>query len=104
MIAGNSNDSLHKVLRRVQRITENDDVAALDFVVGNEPVPDTGRTKVSFVDQQVIADQQRVLHRFGWNLERLDDESDHENGDYDSNEERLNSADPSAVGFRILVV
>ena len=45
------------------------------------------------VHQQVIADQQRILHRLRRNLERLHNEGDHEDRDHYRAQQRLQGTD-----------
>ena len=66
--------------------------------VRHEVVADAAAAIAELVHQQVVADQQRVLHGFGGNLERLHDEGDDKNGDDDRGQQRLQRADVSAGG------
>src|ERR1700722_19063658 len=70
-ITGNGDDSFHKVLVRVYGITENDNVLAAYGSVRHEPVPKVRMAVMRFIDEQVIAYQQSLLHRFRWYLESL---------------------------------
>src|SRR6202158_5047224 len=82
-----------KVLLRIHGIVKHDDVAALDLLIGHEAITQAMPAVNKLVHQQVIADQQRVLHGLGWNLERLHNKSDHEYGDHDRAQQRLRRAD-----------
>src|SRR4029079_9865503 len=76
VIARNTDHTLHEVLRWMHRVTEDDDVAAMDLGVGKNVSPESAAGVMDLIDEQVIADQQGVLHRFRGDLERLDDEGD----------------------------
>jgi hypothetical protein len=71
------------MLTGVHRIIKNDDVAALYFAIGEKMAPEAITAEVEFVDQQVVADEQSVLHGLGRNLESLHDECDDEYCDDD---------------------
>src|SRR2546428_13687369 len=74
------------------RKLEHDDVAATDFAI-REEAPDQpfleGETE--FVDQQVVADQESILHRPRRNLERLDDKRGAKNRQHHSDHQRFES-------------
>src|SRR5262249_49538249 len=72
-------------------ILEDDDVAAADGTDGEDGAPDRERRRPEdeLVDQQVIADQQVVLHRAGRDLERLHDPSMDEQREDHRNDDRL---------------
>ena len=75
-IAWNAHAPLHEGLPDVHRISENDDVAAPHVFVGQKMLGKMPGWSVShFVHQQVISNQQRVLHRA-----RRDHESLHQSG------------------------
>src|SRR2546425_10162659 len=88
MISGQTDDSLHviclewdviralviKGIVRVTGIFEDDYVPAPDLALRQKRQLRTG-TKYEFIYQQVITDRNRVLHRAGWNFDRLHDES-----------------------------
>ena len=97
MVAGNSDDALHKVDRGIQRIVEDDDVAALYLVIGQNPTRQVGVAEVQLVHQQVIANQQSILHGFGRNLERLRNERNNENRDDNDFHEPLDGFGPASV-------
>src|SRR6202035_3421743 len=88
-IAGNSHHALHKMLSGMYGIPEDDDVSTLHSLVGHEQIPEAASAIAEFVDQQVVANQQRVFHRLGGNLEGLDDEGDDENCDDHSHQQGL---------------
>src|SRR5207237_7702321 len=60
---------------RIEWITgifENDDVSALDLALRKKGKARAGR-KNKFIDEQMIADRDRILHRAGGNLDGLND-------------------------------
>ena len=67
-------DTFHVMRMIVKRKLENDDVAAADARYGRNFVPGAAAAKYKFVHQQMVADQQRRLHRLRGNLESLHDE------------------------------
>src|SRR5213594_3324112 len=78
----------------VDRISKNDDVAAMHFAIRKKMIPDTVSAITQFIDQQIIPDQERVLHRFGRNLKRLDDEGDNEYRDHYCRQQGLQGGRP----------
>ena len=67
-VSRDADHSLHIVLGDVQRVTENDDVAALHLLVGQQvPAQSVRRSAGEFVHDQMVANQQVVLHRAGRN-------------------------------------
>ena len=74
---------LTKVWRMSTGIAEDDDVAALDRPVRQQVLGDrSGRRIGELVDQQVVADEQRVLHGPGG-----DDEGLHQRGGAEQEQE-----------------
>ncbi len=80
-------------------IAENDDVAAVDvFVRQQVPAHGAGGRIGQFVDQKVVADQQRILHRAGGNHEGLyqsggaEKEKDDGDGPFGNKAPRLGSS------------
>src|SRR5580698_552143 len=63
-IAGQGHYSLYEVLRRIHRIMEDDDVTAPDAAIGQQTVPTAVAAVTKFIHQQVIADEQCLLHGF----------------------------------------
>ena len=73
-VTGNADHPLDKGLFDIDGVAENDDVAALHLLVGqNMPAQGAGRRVGELVHQQVVADEKRVLHRTRGNYERLDE-------------------------------
>ena len=76
-VARDRDDPLHEVLSRllglvVVRILKNDYVITMDLLVGKKMVKrGRVRRKSKFVDQEVVAYQEGVLHGPGRNLEGL---------------------------------
>ena len=63
---------LHEGLLDFHRITENDDVAALDFGIRKNMFRNGARGRIGqFIHQQMVADEQRVFHRSGGDDESL---------------------------------
>src|SRR5581483_874255 len=89
-IPRHSDDALHHVQPRLSRRQENHDVASPDVAIGQQGAhPLCGRRKLFTIYKHVVADQQRVLHRTGWNLKGLNDKGDDkETGHEDSGERR----------------
>src|SRR5579864_8268409 len=81
-VSRHADHALHKVLRWVDWIVEHNDVAAANLPVRNDVIGDSASPVTQFIDQEVITDQQRVLHRLGRNLERLHDKGNDEDGDH----------------------
>ena len=90
-VAGHADDALHEVGVGLQRIAEDDDVAALH-------VPDRDETRHrirglrsvdELVDDDVIADLEVVFHRSRRDLERLKDEDAGEVDEDDGDQERF---------------
>ena len=57
--------------------------------VRHQRTPNSGRSIVQLIDQQVVAHQQGSFHRFGRNLECLHNKSDHKHGNHNRHEQRL---------------
>src|SRR5450755_286901 len=73
VVARNTHAALHESLANIDRITEHDDVAALDVFVRQKVLGDrAGRGVGQLVHQEVIADEQRILHGACGNHESLD--------------------------------
>ena len=70
-ISGHGHYSLHEVLRGIHWIMEDDDVTAPDVAVRQQTVPPGAAAVAKFIHQQVVADQQRLLHGFRRDGERL---------------------------------
>ena len=82
------------MLRRVHGIVKYHDVAAGDLAVGQHMVPRSANPITEFIDQQVVADQERVLHGLGRNRESLDQEGNDEHSDDYSSSDGLNGRRP----------
>src|SRR6185295_9005888 len=101
-IARYTDDSLHIVsqnrpvvrtivtlwIERIAGILEDDDVATLDFSLGQERKRHA-RRKDEFVHEQMIADRDRVLHRACRDLHCLNDEGHTEQRHDDRHHRRL---------------
>src|SRR6185437_1869695 len=59
---------------------KNNNVAAANRAVRNDSVPEAILAKVQLIYEEIVANQQRVLHRFRWNLERLHHERNNKDG------------------------
>ena len=101
VVSGQTDDALHVVRMIVEGKFEDDDVAVADRPVGQQMlVPGAAAFEDKFVHEKVIADQKRRLHRFGRNLERLDDERGAEQGEQNGDEQGIDEVDNSAYrGF-----
>ena len=74
----------------VARLLEDDDVAAVHVAVREEPRQRRQPRRVGeLVDEQVVADEDRRLHRAGRDLVGLDDERPDEEDEDAGDEERL---------------
>src|SRR2546425_396242 len=78
----------------VDRISKNDDVAAMHFAIRKKMIPDTVSAITQFIDQQIIPDQERVLHGLRRNLEGLHDEGDDEYRDHHCRQQGLQGGRP----------
>ncbi len=72
---------LTKCCARVHGIMEDDDVTAANGPVWQEGLPVAAGAEAGLVHQQVVADQQSVFHRAGWNPKSLHDKGDDEQRD-----------------------
>ncbi len=78
-IAGQADDSLDEVTLGLDRILEDDNVTPLDVTNGHDRAIEAGRRpEYELVDEQVVADEQVVLHRSCGDLERLHHPGAHE--------------------------
>jgi hypothetical protein len=70
---------------------QHDDVTALDRGFRQQLPLHAGavRAEDELVHEQVVADEEVVLHRAGRDLERLDDERAHEQGEDHGDDDRL---------------
>ena len=72
VVARQADGALDEGLRDVDGVAEYDNIAAAHVAVGQDIFRNRSRGRVSqFVDQQVIADEQRVFHGTRGNHERL---------------------------------
>src|ERR1700674_322813 len=75
-ISRQADDALHEMLVIRVRVLENDNVAAFPLPVWKQYfMPGAGTAKNKPIHEQVVADQQRALHRCRRNLEGLYDET-----------------------------
>ena len=90
-IAGNTDDALDEILAGIFGKLEDDNVVALRIVDGDDGLFDEGRLDAidELVDQNVIADQQRVLHGTGRDFESLDHKGADKQGQYHGDDDRL---------------
>ena len=88
-LAGQSDDAFDEVALRLVRVLEHDDIAAVNRTDGQHRAADGQRRRAEdeLVDEQMIADQEVVLHRPRRNLEGLHDPRAHkerqDHGDHD---------------------
>src|SRR6266851_3786595 len=61
-ISRQGHHTLHEVLRGIHRIMEDDDVTAPDLAIGHQTIPPRAAAVAKLIHQQVVADQQRLLH------------------------------------------
>ena len=80
-VPGHANHTLDEVLLRIHRVMEDNDIAARNLLVRHRAICGAAPAIAKFIHQQVVADQQRVFHGLRWNLERLNDERNHEDRD-----------------------
>ena len=81
------------MLGRIYGITKNDNIPALHPPVRHDRIPEPAAAESQLVHQQVIANQQRVLHGLRGYLERLDDERNDKDRDHHSRQQRLHGAE-----------
>src|SRR5260221_1541827 len=88
VISRQANDALHEMRMILIGIFENDYIAAFEIAVRKKLfVPVAAAPEDKFVDQEMIADEKRFLHRRRRNLESLDDETGAEKGKNHGNQE-----------------
>ena len=103
-VAGQSDDALDVVGRVVARILEHRDIAAVrqapeDASGERRPAERQRIARIAvavFRDEQVVAHQQRGDHAAGGNVERLERDSAHHDGDQAGIDDRLDVLDPGA--------
>src|ERR1700722_15184151 len=91
MVAGQTDEALDEngVLRLAisihlieagleDRLVEDDNVTAPGLTVMNKGHPLCGRSQIDAVNNQMIANEQRIFHRSGWDDEVLRDEGEDE--------------------------
>ena len=76
----------------MDRVAEDDDIAAPNGLVGQHLAPAAAAGEVDLVDQQVVADEQRIFHGLGGDLEGLGQEGDDEDGDDQGHQQGLQGA------------
>src|SRR5882724_11618645 len=90
MIAGKANDAFHKMLMIRVRKFENDDVTALQLAIRKKfLVPGAGAAENKLIHQQMVADQQSLLHRWRRNLEGLYDKRSSKQGENYGDQKRF---------------
>ncbi len=102
-VAGDADGALdeEEVGRFGLGLEEDDDVAALDVAVVDEGRPVGGRGEGDAVDQDVVADEQRLLHGGGGDLEVLEDEGHDEEAD---GEDGADGGEGFQRGFGLLLL
>src|SRR5579859_5157274 len=90
-VARNADHAFYEVLRAVHRVVEHDDFTPLDIAIGQEPAYSARLAKVKLVRQQIVADEQRVLHGFGRYTECLHHEGHGEQNNHCHREHSLYS-------------
>ena len=76
-IAWDSNHALHKMLSWLHGIAKDNDVIAPDLRIRQKGVPDASLSVMDLIDEQIIANKQRLFHRLRWDLKGLGKESNH---------------------------
>src|SRR5215468_7513360 len=77
-VARNSDDSLHDIKPRLGGRKENDDVSPLDVAIRQDRHPGCFWSELFAIDEDVVADEECVLHGTRRDLECLEDECDDE--------------------------
>src|SRR4029453_13992322 len=88
-VAGQADEPLVVFGRALLRQSKHYDVAALRRARPDPPREQVGRERQRVVavavrvfrDEQIVADEQRLLHRAGWNVERLEQKGADDEGD-----------------------
>ena len=93
-ISRHSHHALHEVFAGMNRIVENDDISAVDRAVGQDMIQKSTAAIAQLIHQQIIPDQQGVLHGLGGNLKSLDDKRDNKHRDDHSGQQRLQRNQP----------
>ena len=70
-IARQSDHAFDEMLGRIQWVAKNNDVSAADLAIGKQLAPSSAPAVMDFIHQQVVADQQSLLHGFRGDLEGL---------------------------------
>ncbi len=92
--------TLNNVQSGFGRMQEHEDVTVPRRAIGNQLAdPLGGWSQQDAVDENVIADQQRVLHRAGWNGERLQREGDDEQSGHQHDSDGGNELGSSLLGL-----
>src|SRR5882724_3725056 len=90
VISRQANDALHEMRMILIGIFEDNDIAAFEIAVRKKLfVPVAAAAEDKFVDQEMIADEKRFLHRRRRNLEGLNNEAGPEKGKNHSNQKRF---------------
>src|SRR5437868_8712602 len=88
VISRHSDHALHEMLRGIYGIVKNNNVPSPHPLIGHHPA--AGLPSIpQLVDQQIVADQERVLHGFRGNLKRLHHKTDYEYRDDYRRKQRL---------------
>ena len=78
-VPGNADDALDHVESGLGRREKHHDVTASDLTIGEKRAgPTRAWSELDPVNKNVISNEQRVLHRAGGDLKRLDDKRDDE--------------------------
>src|SRR5579859_1644126 len=102
-VAGQSDDAFYEMLRRIDGISENNDVSAPDRGVGHDALPDAALAEVDLIHHYVIAYQQRAFHRSGRNLKSLGQECNYKERNHDDHQQRLQQRHPALMLPRLPV-
>ena len=101
LVARQADQSLDEVLRGIDRVAKDDDVAALRLPGFDDLLLDDRQPYAvgELVDQDEVADLERRAHRRARNLERLGDERAQQEHDQQDREETFRILDPPRLGL-----
>ena len=86
VVAGDPDGALDEGLADIDRVAEDDDVAAADVAIGEEKAGGgAGRRVGELIDQEVIADEEGIFHGAGGDDESLDEAGSAEQQQDDGN-------------------
>src|SRR5581483_654103 len=94
MVTRDPHNSFHKMLRWIYRIVKDNNIAAVYWPVRHDVIPQAASSVTKFVHQQIIADEQSILHGLRRNLKRLDNECNYEDRNYNRRQKQLQWAGP----------